>query len=100
MSVTHRCRGTRLDFQKDTMLMEVYGGISRRQFGYCIVPKLRLVWSLLRVIVEVKQCSQRSVIEWVTKVYYLELLRASEGIMPLVQAAFAVISTLSNQKKG
>jgi hypothetical protein len=30
-------------------------------------------------LVEVKQRSQWSVIEWVTKIYYVELLRASEG---------------------
>jgi hypothetical protein len=29
-------------------------------------------------IAEPKQCSQRPVIGWVTKIYYLELLRASE----------------------
>jgi hypothetical protein len=28
-----------------------------------------------------KQCSQRLVIGWVTKIYYLELLRASEGTL-------------------
>jgi hypothetical protein len=32
-------------------------------------------------IAEAKQCSQRSVIGWVTKIYYLELLRASEGTL-------------------
>jgi hypothetical protein len=32
-------------------------------------------------IAEAKQCSQRSVIGWVTKMYYLELLRASEGTL-------------------
>jgi hypothetical protein len=30
---------------------------------------------------EPKQCSQRPVIGWVTKIYYLELLRASEGTL-------------------
>jgi hypothetical protein len=29
-------------------------------------------------IAEAKQCSQRSVIGWVAKIYYLEFLRASE----------------------
>jgi hypothetical protein len=33
-------------------------------------------------IAEAQQLSQRSVIRWVTKVYYLELLRASEGTLP------------------
>jgi hypothetical protein len=32
-------------------------------------------------ITEAKQRSQRSVIVWVTKIYYLELLRASEGTL-------------------
>jgi hypothetical protein len=30
-------------------------------------------------IAEAKQRSERSVIGWVTKIYYLELLRVSEG---------------------
>jgi hypothetical protein len=30
---------------------------------------------------EAKQRSQRSVIGWITKIYYLELLRASEGTL-------------------
>jgi hypothetical protein len=30
---------------------------------------------------EAKQRSQRSVIGWVTKIYYLELLRTSEGTL-------------------
>jgi hypothetical protein len=34
-----------------------------------------------RAIAEAKQRSQRSVIRWVTKIYYLELLRASEGTL-------------------
>jgi hypothetical protein len=34
-----------------------------------------------RAIAEAKQRSQRSVIGWVTKIYYLELLRASEGTL-------------------
>jgi hypothetical protein len=33
------------------------------------------------VIVEAKQRSQWSVIGWVTKIYYLELLRALEGTL-------------------
>jgi hypothetical protein len=33
------------------------------------------------VITEAKQRSQRSVIGWVTKIYYLKLLRASEGTL-------------------
>jgi hypothetical protein len=35
--------------------------------------------SARRAIAEAKQRSQRPVIGWVTKIYYLELLRASEG---------------------
>jgi hypothetical protein len=35
--------------------------------------------SLRQAIVEVKQCW--SIIGWVTKIYYLELLRASEGTL-------------------
>jgi hypothetical protein len=35
----------------------------------------------LRAIAEAKQRSQRPVIGWVTKIYYLELLRASEGTL-------------------
>jgi hypothetical protein len=31
--------------------------------------------------VQAKQHSQMSVIEWVTKIYYLELLRGSEGTL-------------------
>jgi hypothetical protein len=34
-----------------------------------------------RAIAEAKQRSQCSVIGWVTKIYYLELLRASEGTL-------------------
>jgi hypothetical protein len=34
-----------------------------------------------RVISEAKQRSQGSVIRWVTKIYYLELLRAAEGTL-------------------
>jgi hypothetical protein len=34
-----------------------------------------------RAIAEPKQCSQRPVIGWVTKIYYLELLRASKGTL-------------------
>jgi hypothetical protein len=36
---------------------------------------------VLRAIAEAKQCFQRSVIGWVTRIYYLELLRASEGTL-------------------
>jgi hypothetical protein len=36
----------------------------------------RCAW---RAFAEAKQRSQRSVIGWVTQIYYLELLRASEG---------------------
>jgi hypothetical protein len=35
----------------------------------------------LRAVADAKQRSQWSVIGWVTKIYYLELLRASEGIL-------------------
>jgi hypothetical protein len=39
-------------------------------------------WALrLALNAEAKQPSQRSVIGWVTKIYYLELLRASEGTL-------------------
>jgi hypothetical protein len=34
-----------------------------------------------RAIAEAKQCSQLSVIGWLTKIKYLELLRASEGTL-------------------
>jgi hypothetical protein len=34
-----------------------------------------------RAIAEAKQHSQCSIIGWVTKIYYLELLRASEGTL-------------------
>jgi hypothetical protein len=34
-----------------------------------------------QLFAEPKQCSQRPVIGWVTKIYYLELLRASEGTL-------------------
>jgi hypothetical protein len=37
------------------------------------------VSALRRAIAEVKQ--RRSVIGWVTKIYYLEFLRASEGVL-------------------
>jgi hypothetical protein len=50
-------------------------------------------------IVEAKQLSQRSVIGWVTKIYYLKLLRPSEGTL-LVPAPFAVVSTYSSFKEG
>jgi hypothetical protein len=35
----------------------------------------------MRAIAEAKQPSQRSVIGWVTKIYYLEILRALEGTL-------------------
>jgi hypothetical protein len=38
-----------------------------------------VVSALWRAIEETKQRSQRLVIGWVTNIYYLELLRASEG---------------------
>jgi hypothetical protein len=41
-------------------------------------PRGRCAW---RVITEAKQRTQRSVIGWVTKIYYLGLLRASEGTL-------------------
>jgi hypothetical protein len=47
------------------------------------------VIALRRAIAQIKQ--RRSVIEWVTKIYYLELFRASKGT--LIPAAFAVVST-------
>jgi hypothetical protein len=34
-----------------------------------------------RAIAEAKQSSQRSAIRWVTKIYYLEFLRASKGTL-------------------
>jgi uncharacterized membrane protein len=34
-----------------------------------------------RAIAEAKQHSQRSVIRWVTKIYYLEILRVSGGTL-------------------
>jgi hypothetical protein len=39
------------------------------------------VSALRRAIAEAKQRSHRSVIRWVTKIYYLELLRASEDTL-------------------
>jgi hypothetical protein len=36
---------------------------------------------MARAIAEAKQRSQRSAIGWVTKIYYLGLLRASEGTL-------------------
>jgi hypothetical protein len=41
-------------------------------------PRGQSVW---RAIAEVKQRSQRPVIGWVTKIYYLGLFRASEGTL-------------------
>jgi hypothetical protein len=38
-------------------------------------------WCARRAVAEAKQCSQRSVIGWITKIYYLELLRATEGTL-------------------
>jgi hypothetical protein len=35
----------------------------------------------MAAIAEAKQRSQKSVTEWVTKIYYLELLRASEDTL-------------------
>jgi hypothetical protein len=37
--------------------------------------------SARHTIAEAKQLQQRSVIGWVTKIYYLELLRVSEGTL-------------------
>jgi hypothetical protein len=47
------------------------------------------------VIAEVKQRSQRPVIGWMTKIYYLELLRASEATLSQSQLHFAVVNTHS-----
>jgi hypothetical protein len=52
------------------MVLELIGG-ARLPRGQCA----------RRAIVEAKQRSQKSVIGWVTKIYYLELLRASEGTL-------------------
>jgi hypothetical protein len=41
-------------------------------------PRSQCAW---RAIAEAKQRSQWSVIGWVAKIYYLELLRASEGTL-------------------
>jgi hypothetical protein len=57
-----------------------------------------VVNALRRAIAEPKQRSQWSVIGWVTKIYYLELLHASEGT--LVPAAFAIASAHSSFKEG
>jgi hypothetical protein len=46
-----------------------------------------------RAIAEVKQHSQRSVNGWATKIYYLELLRASKARQSVSPAAFAMFST-------
>jgi hypothetical protein len=48
--------------------------------------------SELGVRTEVKQCSQRSVIGWVIKNFYHELLRGSEGTL-WVPAVFAAVRT-------
>jgi hypothetical protein len=53
---------------------------------FCILISRSLIEELdgqcvWRAIAEAKQRSQRSVIGWVTKIYYLELLRASEGML-------------------
>jgi hypothetical protein len=41
-------------------------------------PRGQYAWS---AIAEARQHSQRSVIRWVTKIYYVELLRALEGTL-------------------
>jgi hypothetical protein len=46
-----------------------------------------------------KLSNVRKVIGWVTKIHYLELLRASEGTL-LVPAAFAVVCSHSSFKEG
>jgi hypothetical protein len=52
-------------------------------------------------IAEAKLCSQWSVIGWVTKIYYLELLRSSEGTLSRWSlVAFAVVITHSSFKEG
>jgi hypothetical protein len=52
------------------------------------MPRGQCAW---RAIAKIKHRSQWSDIGWVTKIYYLEFLRASE---------FAVVSTYSSFKKG
>jgi hypothetical protein len=42
-------------------------------------PAVGALQRVSRAIVEAKQRSQRSVLGWVAKIYYLKLLRASEG---------------------
>jgi hypothetical protein len=49
-----------------------------------------------RAIAEPEQCSQRSVIGWVNKICYLELLRASEGTISRWSRLHLQLSVLSN----
>jgi hypothetical protein len=44
-------------------------------------PAVGALQRVSRAIVEAKQRSQRSVLGWVAKIYYLKLLRASEGTL-------------------
>jgi hypothetical protein len=46
----------------------------------------------------VRSASDRE--RWVTKIYYLELLRASGGVKLLFPATFAVVSIHSSFKEG
>jgi hypothetical protein len=59
----------------------------RQESSHFAIRNIRIVRSSMaprcarRAIAEAKQRSQRSVIGWVTKIYYLELLRAFEGTL-------------------
>jgi hypothetical protein len=53
-----------------------------------------------RVIAKAKQCSQWSVIEWVTKTYYLAPQCFGRHVKPFLLVAFAVVCTHSNFKEG
>jgi hypothetical protein len=67
------------------------------------VDILSIAFEELNVSRKAKQRSQRPVIGWVTKIYYLELLRArcfGRHVKPLVLAAFPVINTRSGFKEG
>jgi hypothetical protein len=59
------------------------------------------VVSARHAIAEAKQCPQRSITGWVTKIYYLELLRASEGTLSRwFWLQLVVVSIHSSFKEG
>jgi hypothetical protein len=84
--MTHTCSLFIYLFIKYTDKLKLLNGLGDEYFGYKSQDSSRGDrWSrgqcAQRAIAEAKHRSQWPVIGWVTKIYYLELLRGSEGTL-------------------